>query len=517
MGELINNLDLTKPKKKAAPSVTKRTAFDAARISRLSSGWTTRPRNTDTEIKESLSILRARSRNLGWNNDYGRRFLNLVKTNVIGHNGIGLQVRAKYPTGDLDEAANNIIEQGYKDWSKKGVCTANKKQSLLSFLNLAAVSLPTDGEVLIRKIKGYKGNKFGFALHMYDPDYLDVDLNGNLSNGNQVRMGVEVDQWGAPVNYHFLTRHPNDWLYNRSTAPKKYEVVPASQIVHFYIHERINQTRGVPWMATPAERLYQLGGYEEAELVAARGGASKMGFYKTPTGAEYEDGGELNADGDDEETEGNIDALERVKPPTDTAEPGTFEELPADWDFIPYNPDHPNTGFEAFCLAILRGVASGLNVSYVALANDLRGVSYSSIRQGVLSDQDHWRMLQQLFIHEVMTEIFEEWLTCSLIYGAFNLPFSKFDKFNVPKFQPRGWEWVDPLKEETACEKAVQNATRTPEEVVAARGGDFYDNVEAIRRAKDAVEKAKLKTPALHWWEEKTAKSIKPGVINDDA
>lgn len=502
MGDLINSLDLRRPTAKAKNAVVKRSAFDAARASRLTSAWPLRPKNTDTEIRESLLTLRARSRHLGWNNDYGKRFLNLVKINVIGHNGIQLQSRARYPQGDLDEVGNQIVESAWKRFSKKGNCTANRKQSLLSFLNLAAVTLPTDGEVIIRRIKGFP-NEFGFALHQYDPDFLDVDLNVNLSNGNQIRMGVEVDRWGAPVNYHFLTRHPYDWLFNRSTSPKKYEVVPASQITHFFIHERVNQTRGVPWMATPAKRLYHLDGYEEAELVAARVGASKMGFYKTPTGGEYDGAGDLDVEDDFDGPVGD----EGVRQPTGEAEPGTFEELPSDWDFVSWNPEHPNAGFEAFCLAVLRGVASGLNVSYVALANDLRGVSYSSIRQGTLSDQDAWRMLQQLFIAEIMNDIFADWLEMAMITGAVNLPISKFDKFNAPVWQPRGWEWVDPLKEETAAEKAIKNATRTPQQIVSGRGGDFFDNVVAIRQAKDATEKANLKTPALHWWEEKTTKT----------
>ena len=503
MGDAIKNLDLRPAaKKRSFPKKIKRSAFDAARVSRLTNGWTTIPYNTDTEVKLSLTALRARSRNLAFNNDYAKRFLNLVKTNVIGHNGIGLQSQAAYPDGKMDDRANEIIEAAYKKWGRKRNCTANKKQSLLSLLTLAVTALPTDGEILLRKIPGFK-NDNRFALHQYDPDYLDVNLNLDLANGNQIRMGVEVNRWMEPINYHFLTYHPNDWTYNRHTGPKKYEVVPASQIIHFYIHERINQTRGIPWMATPAERLYQLGGYEEAELVASRTGASKMGFYKTPAGDEYV--------GDDEIDEA-IESDETDRRPVTTAEPATFEQLPEDWDFVPWDPQHPNSSFESFCKGILRGVASGLNVSYVALANDLQGVSYSSIRYGALSDQDMWRMLQALFIAEVMNDFYPEWLEMSLASGAINLPLDKFEKFNAAKWQPRGWDWVDPLKEETAAEKAIKNATKTPQEIVAGRSGaDYYDNIKAIRRAKDAADAADIKTPALHWWEEKKAKANQGG------
>ena len=39
------------------------------------------------------------------------------------------------------------------------------------------------------------------------------------------------------------------------------------------------------------------------------------------------------------------------------------------------------TAFADFHASVLRSVASGLGISYVTLANNLEGVSYSSIRQ----------------------------------------------------------------------------------------------------------------------------------------
>ena len=48
-----------------------------------------------------------------------------------------------------------------------------------------------------------------------------------------------------------------------------------------------------------------------------------------------------------------------------------------DYDMKMFDPDHPNTGFAEFESAMLRGVASGLNVSYAALSSDLSSVNYS--------------------------------------------------------------------------------------------------------------------------------------------
>jgi capsid protein len=55
-------------------------------------------------------------------------------------------------------------------------------------------------------------------------------------------------------------------------------------MIHAFLPERAMQTRGAPWMSPVIADLKMLNGYREAELVAARVGASKMGFFTSPTG-----------------------------------------------------------------------------------------------------------------------------------------------------------------------------------------------------------------------------------------
>jgi capsid protein len=50
---------------------------------------------------------------------------------------------------------------------------------------------------------------------------------------------------------------------------------------------RPNQSRAVPWMSTAMTRLHNLGQYEEAEVVASRVSACKMGFFKPDGGEGY--------------------------------------------------------------------------------------------------------------------------------------------------------------------------------------------------------------------------------------
>ncbi len=78
-------------------------------------------------------------------------------------------------------------------------------------------------------------------------------------------------------------------------------------------------------------------------------------------------------------------------------EAGSFEQLPSGVDFKTFDPSHPTQQFETFVKTILRQVASGLNVPYNELANDLEGVSYSSLRQSVLEAREYYKFMQKFF------------------------------------------------------------------------------------------------------------------------
>ena len=65
--------------------------------------------------------------------------------------------------------------------------------------------------------------------------------------------------------------------------------------------------------------------------------------------------------------------------------------------------------------ALLRFVSSSLGVSYNALASDLEGVNYSSMRSGLLIERDQWRMLQSLMKEQMLQPIFEDWISMVLL------------------------------------------------------------------------------------------------------
>lgn len=476
----IFGLEITKaPKQSARRRRVARRGYDAAKLDRLTGDWPTTTQSADAELYGALPIMRARSRNLSNNDDYAKRFLQMCKTNIIGPRGVAMACRARDAGGQLDTGANRLIEAGWKQWGKLGVCSVDGRLSWLDAQNLFIETVARDGEALVRFHDGYTGNPFRFALEFIDVDYLDEKLSVPLRGGGEIRLGVEYNAAGRVVAYHLKKDHPNAGVYNAMGYTQGHRRIPVEQILHEFQRGRTRQGRGVPWMAASLRRLKMLSGYEHAELVAARVGASKMGFF-----IEGEEGGT----GED---------LEDDYTPIMEAEPGSFESLPFGTEFKAWEPDHPASAFEGFVLSILRGAASGLGVAYTSLANDLRAVSYSSIRQGAIEERDHWRTLQAWTVEHFCGAVFSRWLVMALSSQAVALPYSKLDKFNAAIWRPRGWPWVDPFKEVKANKEAVASGFKSLQDVAAENGMDLEDVLEALKQEKQLSESYGLSLESL--------------------
>jgi lambda family phage portal protein len=448
--------------------------YDGASGGRLFADFMAPQRSADSEIRYSLKTLRDRCRDLARNNEYARRYLHLVKTNVVGERGATLQVKALNTDGTLDAIGNSQIEREWSRWSRVGNCTVDGKMSFVDAQAMVIESLARDGEALIR-IVNYSGNRDRFALQFLEPDVIDEEKNERASNGNEIRMGVELDKYRRPVAYHILTEHPGDYQF--SQYDRRTQRVEADSLIHLYLPDRAQQTRGVPWMSTAISSLKMLHGYREAELVAARTAASKMGFFVSRSGDGFI--------GDD--------VQDSVVPIVD-AEPGTFFQLPKDVEFQPWDPSHPTSAFADFEKSILRGIASGLGVSYHSLANDLTQTSYSSIRQGSIEDRDFYRMLQSYMIQHFVLPIYERWLINAFTIGAVNLPIDKFDKFaGASQFRPRGFQWVDPQREISAHVIALENGLISLQDVANVYGRDVEEVFAQIARDKQLADQFGLK------------------------
>lgn len=453
-----------------------RRSYQAGVVNRLTSDWLASQTSTRSELRMYLRNIRGRSRDLARNNDYIKKFLSMCKSNIIGPAGIRLQVRAKRSTdalmAELDRDLNQVVEDAFKKWARKETCSASGKLSWLDAQRLFVSTLARDGEVLVRKLKTRKkDNPFGFTLRFIDVAWLDETHNYLLPDGNRIVMGVEVDDHDKPQAY-WLTPPGDEFTYPGAMAgggadARRRVRVPADQIIHAYLCDDENQTRGVPWAHTAMLRSKMLNGYEEAELVAARVGACKGGFLKPPEDRPF----------NGEEPATTIESVE----------PGMVQELPAGYSWESYDPTHPNTNYGNFVKGVLMGVAAGLGVTYTSLTGDLSSVNYSSIRAGLLEERDVWRALQQFVIEHFCSDVYADWLESAWLSGALEIPIEDYDRVQEPTWQARGWTWVDPLKDVQATILAINNALATRSDALAEQGEDFEEVVLQLAQEKQLL------------------------------
>jgi lambda family phage portal protein len=449
-----------------------RRAYLSAQTSRLFADWFAGNQSGMEEVRAGLRTCRERSRDMERNDDYWLCWLQTVCRNVVGHRGIQVQVKALDRAGQADTTANAELEAAWAQWGKVGTCTADARLSWIDVQRLVVRCLARDGEALVRLVRGYP-NQFGFAVQPVESDLLDDQYNQLGGTGRPtIRMGVEVDEWDRPVAYWLRTTHPGDQLV--ATKAKQYERVPAADMLHIYREDRIGQTRGLPWGQSAMRRLKMLGGYDEAELVAARAAASKMGVWEAADGT---------FTGDEEQTDGSqlLDF-----------QPGSFHVAPPGKKLHLIDPTHPNGRYSDFVKACLRGISAGLDISYNRLAKDLEGVTYSSLRSGELDERDAYMAMQTMVVEHLVQPVWSAWLSAYLLSPLTRLPAADYDRLNQPRFLPRRWTWVDPMTDVRAAEVAVRNRWKTNSQIAAELGCDYDENVAELGTEAEAAEAAGL-------------------------
>lgn len=451
----------------------RRRSYAGAIVSRLTSDWMSTRSSADAEIRNSLSKLRDRSREMVRNNPYAKQAKRTTQVNVVG-SGIKLQSQVQQVRGRKpSEAINRLIEEKWHLWTRAQYCDVAGRHSFHMMEWLATGALPESGEALFRIIRRpFGGSRVPLALEMIESDVLDEEYQGpTLAKLNEWRMGVEINEWGRPVRYAFLTRHPGDyWFQNATQKGDKHVFLPAADVIHLFLPERPQQHRGVPWFHSVMADAHQLQGYEEAAVIRARAGASVMGFVTSPEG---------ELDGDDVEADRRISEFE----------PGTWKYLEPGQNVSVPNISSPDQQYEMFVKNKVRRFASGFGCSYETLSRDFSETNYSSSRLSLLEDREHWKVIQSYLIENFHNRVFREWLDLAVLAGE--LPFDDYDarpeRYDTPRWMARGWDWVDPLKEAKAYRQMEQAGYMTKAQIVAKLGGDFFDNLTEFSREQQAA------------------------------
>jgi lambda family phage portal protein len=454
--------------------------FAGARTDRLNQDLFSSRTSGGADLRWSLTKLRARSRTLVRDTAEAKRYCGLMVENVAGPEGFLFKPMVLAPDGNADTRLNDELARAWAQWGEASTCSVDGRLGWVDIQQTLTRLWPMDGEILVRIYEGRSFGPHGIQLQILDPDQLDETLSVEPGAGPWIRQGVEMDEFGRPVAYHIWDGHPSD---NRRGERRR---IPAAQIIHVFDPWRPGATRGVPWLHAAIQSINMLAGYAEAALVAARVAASAMGVV---SGVAEED--PLNPSG--EATQGDIPVEFE---PARFIRAGTGEKVEL------LDPKHPTTSFSEFYKSQVRAIAQAGGVSYTSLSGDLEAVNYSSIRAGLLSERDFYRIKHGQLARHLHTVVYRRWLRMAQLTGALRVSGQDLPRCERARFQPRGFPWVDPRADIEALEAEIALGINSRTQAAAERGRDFEQTLEQLDQETRLAEQydvdvSGLKLPRL--------------------
>ncbi len=450
-------------------------SFETAETPAYTESWSTSAAHINEDLARQLPTLWGRSLGLARNNEWAQRYLIELDDNVLGPNGIQLQMQITVQQGGKtvkDAVANAIAEMAWTKWCE------DADVSGLSWADVEALALATlakKGELVFRKVKS---GPFGFQIQLLDPTIIDVTLNRTWG-ANRVRMGVEIDDNGKPVAY---------WLQmaRAGESPSPYTVVgrhvrvPADEIVHRFLVEEVGQLRGIPWLTVGARRLWLTHDFEESAAVASSNAAKRQGFFVSPTGDAPPGFADTIVSSvlDAAKAAGKVLTPDEIQAITAAAEkyattvPGQFDTLPHGYDFRPFESVWPNINADTYIKQQLRGWAAARGMSYISLGNDLEAVNYSSAQVGIIGEREHHKKTQTRLRNWLHAEVFAAVLP-HLVLNTPGMKPSRLDEYRAAaSWQPRRWVPIDPVKASNAAETNLRLGLTSRRRLILERGED---------------------------------------------
>jgi lambda family phage portal protein len=462
--------------------------YAAGTKTRLRGGWSTPNSSANAMLDANLKQMRNSSRALMRDSSYAKRAAMIVVNNVIG-TGIGIQANIRSTRNELRTSVNDAIEAAWAQWCMPENCSVGGELHFYDLERLALRQVVDAGEVFIKvHLRALGDSAVPMSLEIIEAERIADEYvrSADVSAGNIVVMGIEVDQYHRPQAYWVRDYHPGD---HRLLAGKVDQTrrEPASIMFHMRIFTRYPQTRGEPWLHTAINKLHDMDEYTSSEVTAAAMSAKIFGsISKSP-----------DMDPDIDGPSGATTEADGSK--SFNIESGVMYDLDPGESMNLHAPNRPNSALDPFLRYMVREVATGVGVSYASLSGDYSQTNYSSSRLALLDDRDCWKVLQQWWIRtfrQRLHSIFIRQAVYSRGIGAVSVAEYIADpmKFESVRWKLRGWSWIDPAKEVAAYKEAVRAGFTTITKVIdqTADGSDLEDIIEQRRAELDALEAADI-------------------------
>lgn len=423
---------------------SKSRSFDAAGAGRR---WD-QSRGPDSLNAAILAGATPAARRAGWyarNNPWVAAAVDSLVGNVVG---AGIKPQSTHP----DRAVRERLHALWLRWTNHAA-----PDGLADFYGLQAIAVRAmieSGESFARMRVTNKSDRFPLQIELLDRDQVPTDLHRDIGGGARIRAGIEFDSAGHRIAYRVLPVRPGDPLGSFRIDPIR---VPAADCIHLFKPVAAGQLRGITWLAPVLLRLHELDQFEDATLVKAKVAALFTGFITDPDG-----------------TAAGLTGDNRSGVLTVGMEPGSLIPLPPGADIRFSNPTE-HDAYAPFVKNHLRAVAAGLGLPYELVSGDLEGVTYSSIRAGLIEFRRRVEQLQHnVVVHLFCRPVWERFVRLAVLTG--DLPARDFDRDPLAylscEWLPPKFDYVDPKKDVEAEILAINAGLKSRTQAISERGYD---------------------------------------------
>lgn len=461
--------------------------YGASTTKKSMRGWQFAGGDAKSDIEDNLKTLRERSRDAYMGVPIATGALKTMRTNVVaGGLTPSPQIDADF-LGMTPEQANDLQMQIIREfslWADSPLCDADRVDNFYKLQQLAFLAYMMNGDAFaVLPMRHNVGQQYDLRVQLIEADRVcspdgDDRLFPCIVDNHVVDsivQGVETDETGAVIAYWICNQHPLSSM-TAMPEPMKWNRVEAygattgrRNILHIMNRERSGQRRGVPMLAPVLEALKQLGRYTDAEITAAVISAMFTVFITKDAPSIGRPLGEVIPPNQ------QIDAEDRG---TIELGSGAIIDLDAGEKVEFADPKHPNTGFDAFSTAIIRQIASALEIPSEVLMKQFTA-SYSAAR-GALNE--FWRtcdMMRSWFVDDFCQPIYEEWMTEAVATGRINAPGFLEDPAIKKAYTSCTWNGpartnLNPVQEVDAAVKRVDAGFSTADQETATMNGGSY-------------------------------------------
>lgn len=402
----------------------------ASKGSKRNKNWNVSDLSADADLLGSLSVIRARSRDLYKNSPISKRIADIIVGDVVG-------------PGVVVEFENSSFDDLFTDFAESTEIDVEGAKDFYDMQSLAIETIVHSGEILVKRVVDPK-YKYGVKFQLLDPDYVDHNKNETYQDNSRTIQGVKFDENGVVLGYWIFDEHPG----GIAIIPKSFTSVFRPVGEYFLIFDktvRASAARGIVHTVSVLQKIKDVSDTFDAEVVRRKIATCMVGVIVDPNGQASDD-----SDDDDNEMKFKPGSWSRLGPGQDVR----FNTPPQVSDFSPFIQDQ------------LRLIGMGAGVTYEALSLNLSTVNFSSARIGriaIIPKIKRWQ--NHILINQFCKFIVDEFKKIQIIKNP-KLPESKVS------FTPPAPLQVDPITENNADKSAIRNGFKSLSKALRERGLD---------------------------------------------